>query len=283
MSFLGDIFGGGGSNVGANTAQTAQNTSQTGSAEATGQQIANQQTTGRTTNAANQSQQGQQKQNVTSLDTQTQQLLKTLLSTTGQSIAPLTDAVTSAVSGASPIFTNLQNLGNPSSVNNLINSAVGAAKLGFEGGEGNQIEQANQFTGSNDNSASQLLIQKGQRDEATTLGNVAAQTGLQAEPGASSATSGLLNSIVQAMTAGGGLSSNLASVLKGATTTGNTTSLQNLIGQSTTSSLSDLLSSIISSSQQQSSGTNNSTGFSTPSSLSTLNSILDLNSPKQLL
>lgn len=234
-----------------------------------------------TTSTQQQTQTGSSNSNVSSLDDATQNLLKTIMNQVSQTPTALSDSLLSATSGASPAIQAIQSLAANAPVNqeNLVNNAVEAARSSFESGEGNATEQGTQLIGSADNSASQLLKEKTNRDEATTLGNVATQAniqGLNTQANLSTAAAQALQSLGLTSEYGSMPLENLASILKGANTSETSSNVANLTGQSTvdTQTLSKLISDLTQNTSGQTSENTEETNH--PSLLQVLGGIMNL-------
>lgn len=260
MSFISDFLGGSSKHDQSNTNQSSNSTTTQNAS-----QKAN----------INQQQQGQTQQQVSSLDDSTQQLLQTLIRQSGNTVGPSSDTLLTALSGASPAISSIQSLAanGTGNVDDIVNNAESVARRQIEDTEGVATDQGRQINGSADNSASQFLKNKFAQDSASTV----ATAGTSARLGAENTQANVSNAAAQALQSLGltnlydsSATGNLASVLKGATTTGNTQT------SSTMSQLSNLISSLTQTGQV--SGNTNTTDNTsyTPSLIDTLGGLLSL-------
>lgn len=216
------------------------------------------QSTKDTTQATTQA--GSTAQTITQLDEASRQALTSLLTGLAGQNAPVLAALTQRATGGQ------QNL------ESIIRSSQDAAKLNFGETTGRSNELLAQLVGSKNNTISQLIQQKGQRDLATQLAGIEASTRMAAD-----------KQNIDAMTAalsGSGLQSQaaayLGSILKGAQQTQTGTTQQTASSQATdalsslkegtttVSQLSELLQNLVSRGATQ-----NSTTGSTSSSVDT--------------
>lgn len=189
MGLFDDLFGSHSSGQSSSTNQQTQNqtgTSQQQSTSATQQtteQTQQQASTGQTTSASSQQQQTAGKNVVSTLDDQTQALLKGLLPQLANNAAGAGAGDTSNSDALKVIASHLFEKatgGNAAVVNQATEADKEAAKLDFETGEGQQIGLTQQAIGSTDNTYSKLIADKGRRDLATTLNQIAASGALKA-------------------------------------------------------------------------------------------------------
>jgi hypothetical protein len=216
--------------------QANQNTTQTATGTTTGSQSQNTATT------------GSQAQNVTSLDQGTQALLQSIIQGMGGTPGSLSTTLSGAITGAQPAIKAIQDLitGSPVSPAAAMKSAQDVASLQFDQGEGAQIGQGQQAIGSRNNSAAQLLAQKGMQDKATTVSGAVTNAGINAQNATANVgntLSGLLSAISSGNLSGAGSMAEIANVLKGATTSGLTSTLgsASTVGQSLQTVLNNLI------------------------------------------
>lgn len=272
MSFISDFLGGSGQHSSQNQHQAQDQQSQQTQHSVQNSNI---------NQSANQAANGNTTQSVNTLDAGTQALLKTLVGSVGKNASPMSDTLAGAFSNASPAVKNIQSLATngTNNVDEIVQNAKDTAALTYDQTEGNQTGMAQQGIGSRDNSASELLAQKGARDKATAV----AGAGTSAQLAAENTQANVSNSAAQALQSMGltnyydtaGLSS-LIGELKGANTTGATSTNQR--ASSNTNSIANIISDLT--------GTGNSSGTAygdqtsntryTPSLLDTIGGIMNL-------
>lgn len=160
---------------------TQQQSGQTQQVQQTAQ-TQQQSSTGQTSSATEQNQSSAGQGVVSTLDQPTQDLLKGLLpqltdnATAGSGDKSNSDALKLIASHLYDKATG----GNAADVKAVTDAQSAQAKLDFQTGEGQQIGLTQQAIGSKDNTYSQLIEEKGNRDLATTLNTIAATGALNA-------------------------------------------------------------------------------------------------------